>query len=138
MMIQHTQTAATVSKDIIFFTLFDEIEKPDTLQISWQDTEVLLEFGSAVGITIKRTSPPLGGGEQLDFSEPFRHGKSALPELHFEQEFSDTQQPHFTFPTNTGQILDIIDLADEDMLDIMRSRAVEQEVLDLLDEPISQ
>ena len=43
-----------------------------------------------------------------------------------------------TFPTNTGQILDIIDLADEDVLDIMRSRAVEQEVLDLLDEPISQ
>ena len=36
------------------------------------------------------------------------------------------------------RILEIIDLADQDALDIMRSRAVEQEVLDLLDEPISQ
>ena len=36
------------------------------------------------------------------------------------------------------QITEIIDLADQDVLDIIRSRAVEQEVLDLLDEPISQ
>ena len=35
------------------------------------------------------------------------------------------------------RILEIIDLADRDALDIMRSRVVEQEVLDLLDEPIS-
>ncbi|MDE0327418.1 MAG: hypothetical protein OXN27_26110 [Candidatus Poribacteria bacterium] len=37
-----------------------------------------------------------------------------------------------------AQISEIIDLADQDALDIMRSRAVEQEVLDLLDEPIFQ
>ena len=36
------------------------------------------------------------------------------------------------------RISEIIDLADRDVLDIMQSRAVEQEVLDLLDEPISQ
>ena len=36
------------------------------------------------------------------------------------------------------RIAEIIDLADQDVLDIMRSRAVEQEVLDLLDEPISR
>ena len=36
------------------------------------------------------------------------------------------------------RILEIIDLADQDALDIMRSRAVEQEVLDILDEPVSQ
>ena len=36
------------------------------------------------------------------------------------------------------RITEIIDLADRDALDIMQSRAVEQEVLDLLDEPISQ
>ncbi|MDE0017125.1 MAG: hypothetical protein OXU51_13140 [Candidatus Poribacteria bacterium] len=35
------------------------------------------------------------------------------------------------------RITEIIDLTDQDALDIMRSRAVEQEVLDLLDEPIS-
>ena len=35
------------------------------------------------------------------------------------------------------RIAEIIDLTDQDALDIMRSRAVEQEVLDLLDEPIS-
>ena len=36
------------------------------------------------------------------------------------------------------RILEIIDLADQDALDIMRSRAVEQEVLDILDEPVSR
>ena len=36
------------------------------------------------------------------------------------------------------RILEIIDLADQDALDIMRSRAVEQEILDLLEEPIYQ
>jgi hypothetical protein len=32
-------------------------------------------------------------------------------------------------------VAEIIEIADLDMLDILRSRAVEQEVLDLLDEP---
>ena len=36
------------------------------------------------------------------------------------------------------RISEIIDLADQDALDIMRSSAVEQEVLDLLDEPASR
>lgn len=34
------------------------------------------------------------------------------------------------------RILEIIDLADQNALDIMRSRAVEQEVLDILDKSI--
>jgi hypothetical protein len=33
------------------------------------------------------------------------------------------------------RITEVIELADEDVLDVMRSRSVEQEVLDLLDEP---
>jgi hypothetical protein len=32
-------------------------------------------------------------------------------------------------------IAEVIELADQDILDIARSRAVEQEVFDLLDEP---
>jgi hypothetical protein len=32
-------------------------------------------------------------------------------------------------------VVEIINLADQDVLDLMRSRTVEQEVLDLLDEP---
>ena len=32
------------------------------------------------------------------------------------------------------RVAEIIDLADRDMLDIMQSRSVEQEVLDLIDE----
>jgi hypothetical protein len=32
-------------------------------------------------------------------------------------------------------IAEVIELADDDALDLMRSRACEQEVLDLLDEP---
>ena len=34
------------------------------------------------------------------------------------------------------RVSEIIDLADHDVLDIMQSRSVEQEVLNLLDEPI--
>ena len=34
------------------------------------------------------------------------------------------------------RVAEIIDLADQDVLDIMQSRFVEQEVLNLLDEPI--
>ena len=33
------------------------------------------------------------------------------------------------------RVTEIIDLADHDILDIMQSRSVEQEVLNLLDEP---
>ena len=33
------------------------------------------------------------------------------------------------------RVAEIIDLADHDVLDIMQSRSVEQEVLNLLDEP---
>ena len=36
------------------------------------------------------------------------------------------------------RIAEIIDLADHDALDVSRSRAVEQEVLDLLDEPAAR
>jgi hypothetical protein len=35
-------------------------------------------------------------------------------------------------------IVEIMALADHDVLDVMRSRAVEQEVLDLLDAPTSR
>jgi hypothetical protein len=35
-------------------------------------------------------------------------------------------------------VAEVIDLADQDVLDLVRSRAVEQEVLDLLDEPTSR
>jgi len=36
------------------------------------------------------------------------------------------------------RIVEIIDLADQGALDVMRARAVEQEVLDLLDEPTTR
>jgi hypothetical protein len=32
-------------------------------------------------------------------------------------------------------LAEIIELADQDALDVLRSRAIEQEVLDLIDEP---
>lgn len=36
------------------------------------------------------------------------------------------------------RVSEVIELADEDLLDVMRSRAREQEVLDLLDEPTAR
>jgi hypothetical protein len=36
------------------------------------------------------------------------------------------------------RVTEIINLADQDVLDLLRSRAVEQEVLDSLDEPTSR
>ncbi len=35
-------------------------------------------------------------------------------------------------------VTEMMELADEDVLDVMRSRTVEQEVLDSLDEPAAQ
>jgi hypothetical protein len=35
-------------------------------------------------------------------------------------------------------LAEIVDLADQDALDLMRSRTVEQEVLDLIDEPTAR
>lgn len=37
-----------------------------------------------------------------------------------------------------ARIAEVIDLADHDALDLLRSRATEQEVLDLLDEPTTR
>jgi hypothetical protein len=36
------------------------------------------------------------------------------------------------------RVAEVIDLADQDVLDLMRPRAVEQEVIDLLDEPTTR
>jgi hypothetical protein len=36
------------------------------------------------------------------------------------------------------RVAEVIDLADHDVLDLVRSRAAEQEVLDLLDEPATR
>jgi len=36
------------------------------------------------------------------------------------------------------QVTEIIELADQDVLDVLRSRIVEQEVLDMLDEPTTR
>jgi hypothetical protein len=36
------------------------------------------------------------------------------------------------------QVTEIIELADQDVLDVLRSRIVEQEVLDMLDEPATR
>ena len=36
------------------------------------------------------------------------------------------------------RVMEIIDLADHDTLDIIQSRSVQQDVLDLLDEPITR
>ena len=45
-------------------------------------------------------------------------------------------------PETTAQVRqrvgEIIELADQDALDLMRSRAVEQDVLDMLDEPATR
>ncbi|QEH39201.1 hypothetical protein OJF2_78150 [Aquisphaera giovannonii] len=37
-----------------------------------------------------------------------------------------------------NQVAEIIELADQGLLDLVRSRRVEQDVLDLLDEPASR
>ena len=36
------------------------------------------------------------------------------------------------------RVAEVIELADQDVLDLMRPRGIEQETLDLLDEPIAR
>ena len=46
-------------------------------------------------------------------------------------------EPH-TVAEVKKRVAEIIDLADHDVLDIMQSRSIEQEVLNLIDEPVSR
>ena len=138
MVTQHRQTTAIIDADITFPPLFEEIENLDSPNILWQNTETFFEFGFTAGTIVESRSFPLDERKKSDIQKPSAQSPSALLELNLEEEFSGTQQQHLAFPTLIEQVSEIIDFADEDVMDIMRSRAVEQEVLDLLDEPISR
>ena len=102
----YTDTSATISKDIIFFSSFDKVETPNDSQIFWQPTEVLSEFRFTTGITIEGITPSFGVGKTPEISGFSTQNASAPRELSFEeeiesgttQEFSDARQQLPAFP----------------------------------------
>jgi hypothetical protein len=45
---------------------------------------------------------------------------------------------HETPEQDRQEVAEIIEMVDQDLLDVLRSRIVEQEVLDLIDEPAAR
>lgn len=138
MVTQYRQTTATIDADVTFPAIFESTENLDSPNILWQNTGILFEFGFTAGTIVENISFPFDERKTSDIQEPSAQSPSTLLESNLEEEFSGTQQQYLVFPTSIEQVSKIVDFADEDVLDIMRSRAVEQEVLDLLDEPISR
>ena len=89
-------TSATIGKDIIFFSSFDELEKRDDAQLFWQNTEALSEFHFATGTTIESIIPSFGVREKSRFSEFSTQNTSASRELNFNQDIESGVTQDFT------------------------------------------
>lgn len=112
----YMDTSATIDKDTIFFSSFDELEKRDDSQLFWQNTEALSKFHFATGTTIEGIIPFFGVREKPRISEFFTQNTSASRGLNFNQdiqsgvtqEFADTQQQLPPFPFyNEEEILNL-------------------------------
>ena len=138
MITQHIKTTATIDADIVYHYPFGGVENLNTPNHFRQNTRALFEFGFTAGTIVESRNFVFDDMRRMYIQESADQGTIALFESSLEDEFSGTQQQSLSFPCYSEQTLEVIDLAYEDMSDIMPSRAVVQEVLDLLDEPISR
>lgn len=138
MVTQHMKTTATIDTDIDYPYPFDEVENLHAPNPFRQNTRALFEFGFTAGTILESRNFIFDDRKRLGIQEPADQSTSAVFESNLEEEFWGTQQQRLSFPDYSEQTLEVINLADDDMSDIMPSRVVEQEVLDLLDEPVSR
>lgn len=131
-------TTVIINTDIDYPYPFDEVENLNTPNPFRQNTGKLFELDFTVGTIVESRNFIFDDRKRLGIQEFTDQSTSALFESSLEEEFWGTQQQRLSFPDYGEQTLEAIDLADDGMSDIMQSRAVEQEVLDLLDEPISR
>lgn len=106
MLSAYTDTSATISKDIILSSFFDEVGKADDSRIFWQATAAFSESRFTTGITIEGITASSGVEKKLEISGFSTQKTSALRELNFDKEiesgitqkFSDAQQQLPAFP----------------------------------------
>lgn len=113
---QYTQETTTLNKDIIFSSLQEEGEKPDSSQLFQQNVRTWAGFGTTVAVIFGSAIFLFGESEISDIPEPFAQDTSASLELNFgekiesgvTQEFSDTRQQLPPFPFyNEEEILNL-------------------------------
>ena len=138
MVTQHIKTTVTIDTDIDYPYPFDEVEDLNTPNLFRRNARKLFELDFTVGTIVENRNYIFDGKKKLDIQEPVDQSKSALFKSSLQEEFWGTQQQYLSFLDYGEQTWGVIDLASDDMSDIMQSRTVEQEVLDLLDEPISR
>ena len=101
----YTNTSATISKNIIFFSSFHEVEKPTVPQPFWQNADILSEFRFTTGTIIEGIAPSFDMREKPDILAISTQNTSVSREFSFEeeiesgitQEFADTRQQRFDF-----------------------------------------
>lgn len=138
MVTQHMQTTVTIDTDIDYTYPFDGVENLNTPNPFQRNTGKLFELDFTVGTIVESKNYIFDDKKKLGIQESADQSTSALFESSLEEEFWGTQQQRLSFLDYGEQTLEVIDLASDDMSDIMPSRDVVQEVLDLLDEPISR
>ena len=97
----------TIDRDIVFFSLFDEVEKSDISKFFQQNIEPWSGFGITTGTIVGNVSSVHDESEISEIPGPFAQDTSASLELNFDeetesgvtQEFADIQQQRLAFPT---------------------------------------
>ena len=82
-----------------------------------------------------RSQVQLGSETEIDGTRQREYGASAMEAIAEQLENKLHQWKSETSQKVRALVAEIIAMADEDALDIGRSRSIEQEVMDILDEP---
>ena len=83
---QYTQEGTTINRDIVFSSLQDEIQKPDTSKPFLQNVKTWSGFGATVTAIFGSAIFLLGESKISSIPEPRAQGTSATLELNFDEE----------------------------------------------------
>lgn len=136
-MTQNKKTT-TFDNDVAFVPLFDETENVSTHILFLKNAGTLSNYLFTADIKSESNLFYFDDYEKSSILQSSVYNTRALLEKDSEEEDSQIQEHNLALLASRGRIADINDPIDEDLSDIMRSRAVEQEVLDILDEPVSR
>ena len=111
----HTNTSATISKNIILFSSFGEVDKSDVSQQLWQDLDIFSAFGFTTRTTLEGIAPSFDVREKPEIFRVSTQNTSVSRELSFAeeieseitQELADSQNQSFNFLSYTEE--DLID-----------------------------
>lgn len=111
----YTNTSATISKNIILFSSFGEVDKSDVSQPLWEDVDIFSAFGFTTRTTLEGIAPSFDVREKPEIFRISTQNTSVSHELSFAeeiesgitQELTDSQGDRFNFLSYTEE--DLID-----------------------------